>query len=105
MLNFGEAQAPTLIAEEAMSLFHQIRNFHPNTQYVAYYLEYLAFHIREPLLVPALQWLIKNKIVGQKFIDFVQEDCSRSGLELIRQLTMRIEKDKHFRRLHRKDVR
>lgn len=76
-----------------------------DTQACAYYLEYLALHMPLALLVPALEWLIKNDLIGRRFLQYVQGDCARSGLELIRNLTMRLEKEKRLRVLTAKDLR
>jgi hypothetical protein len=104
MLKLG----PSLSAEIsplAMPLFFKIRGQHSDSQYFAYYLEYLTFHMPERLLVPALEWLIRNGVVEERFLDFVQNDCARSGLELVRNLTMRLERDKKPRQLFDKDIR
>lgn len=89
---------------QALPLFQRIRDNHPNIHYMAYYLEYLTFHLPEAKLLPALEWLVKNRLTGEKFLEFIQGDCRRSGLELIRQLTMRLEREKKTRTLTVKDI-
>jgi len=95
----------TDIPAEAIPLFHKIRHDHVSPHYIAYYLEYLTFHMPVAKLVPALKWLVKNDLRGQRFVDFVNGQCKRSGLELIRHLTMRLECEKRERKLYAVDIR
>lgn len=93
------------IDSKAMPLFYRIRGGHPNAHHFAYYLEYLALHMPDKMLVPALEMLLKLRLTEQRFLDFVRDDCARSGLELIRQLTMRLEREKKLRTLTIRDVK
>lgn len=93
------------ISIKLIPLYLQIRNGHSNVSSFAYYLEYLTFHMPEKMLEPALKWLVRNQLTGQKFLDFVQGECARSGLELIRNLTMRLEREKKVRALTARDIR
>lgn len=88
-----------------MPLFNQIRAGHRDAHFFAYYLEYLTFHMLPGRLEPALKWLVKNGVVGERFFDFVHHDCAGSALELIRNLTMRIEREAAPRALTIKDIR
>lgn len=92
------------IPKSTIELYFRVRANHPNVHYIAYYLEYLTFHIPERMLVPALEWLVKNKIVGERFIEFIHNDCAKSGLEMIRYLTMRLEKEQKTRKLYAMDL-
>lgn len=92
------------ISSKAMPLFFKVKADHPDAHFFAYYLEYLTFHMPEKMLIPALEWLIKNRIVGPRFYDYVKSDCAASGLELIRNLTMRLEREKRLRTLTAKDL-
>lgn len=92
------------ISAEAIPLFKKVWSGYPESATFAYYLEYITFHLPPERLIPALQILIKNKLVGPRFLDFVQDDCNRSGLELVRQLTMRLEHEKKLRPIYRKDL-
>ena len=94
-----------MIPEAAMPLFTQIHAGHRNAHFFSYYLEYLAFHMPVPKIVPALQWLVKNKICGERFIMYVRGECRASGLEFIRNLHMRVEREKKLRELFVKDIR
>ena len=93
-----------LIPKSALALFYKIKGNHLDAHNFAYYLEYLTFHLPEGKLVPALEWLIKNKLTEDRFIEFVQGECKNSGLELIRLITMRLEKDKKPRKLYAPDL-
>lgn len=93
------------ISVQALPLFLKIRADHPNAQYFAYYLEYLTFHLPDGMLVPALEYLVKNKMTGERFLKFINEDCQRSALELLRHMTMRLERSTKLRTLTRKDIR
>lgn len=92
------------ISSMTIPLFQEIRSNHSRIHDFAYYLEYLAFHMPDRMLVPSLLWLIKNKLTGQKFLDFMAIDCKNSGLELIRYLTMKLEHDRQLRSLTVKDI-
>lgn len=92
------------ISSSAMPLFFRVRADHPDAHFFSYYLEFVTFHLPERMLVPALLWLIKNKIVGAKFYEFVKVDCANSGLELVKHLTMRLEREKRLRALTAKDL-
>lgn len=83
---------------------HVIRDGHSDIHRMAYFLEYIIFHMPEPKRSPALEWLIRNDLRGQKFLDFIKGDCKSSGLELIRLLTMRVEKERTPRKLYAADI-
>jgi hypothetical protein len=93
-----------LLTPETMTMFGRVRGQHPAAQTFAYYLEYMTFHLPNGMLEPALNWLIRNKLTGPRFITFLRNECDDSALELIRQLTMRLEKEKKMRALFAKDV-
>ena len=93
-----------IIAQTDVNKCHFIRDGHPDIHRTAYYLEYLVFHMPEAKRTIALDWLIKNGIRGQKFLDFVSNECKNSGLEFLRYLTMRVEKEKKQRALFAKDL-
>lgn len=48
----------------------------------------------------ALHWLVQNRVTGKRFLELVNFQCGGSPLELVRYLTMRIEKEKHVRSLY-----
>lgn len=93
-----------LIPQESTTLFWTIKGDSSDVQASAYYLEYIALHMPIPRIVPALEWLIKNGLTGNKFLHFVQNDCAKSALELIRHLTMRLERETSTRALYAKDM-
>lgn len=101
MLALNERMVDTAV----IPLVERIRAGHNSAHEFAYFLEYLIFHMPEPRLVPALWWLVSNRVTGQKFLDFVNEDCSKSGLELVRELTRRIEREANVRPLFAEDIR
>jgi len=92
------------IPVDAYKLYHDIRASHHNAQCFAYYLEFLTFNIPNSKLIPALEMLRKQKIVGERFITFIENDCQSSPLEFIRQVTMRLEKEKKPRKLYAVDL-
>lgn len=51
-------------------------------------------------LEAALKWLVRNKIVGQKFVDWYDNDCMGSSLEMQRKLIQIVEREKHSRVLY-----
>lgn len=63
-------------------------------------LHYIHLHMPNARVVEALRWLLANKLTGGRFVDFAEGECKGSNLELIRVLTMRIEKDKKERKLY-----
>lgn len=91
------------ISARCMPLYHQIKGSHRDAQSFAYWLEYLTFHLPIHLIEPALMWLVKNGITEERFLVFVEGECRKSGLELIRHLTMRLEREKRTRTLTVKD--
>lgn len=93
------------IPEIAMEYFQRILDGHPDGATFAFFLEYLTFHMPDAKLIPALEWLLKNELTGQRFLVFAIVDCKGSGLEMIRYLTMRLEREKKIRRLHVTDVK
>lgn len=94
----------TYVTKRDLFLINCIRDFHPNAAKFSYYLEYLIFHLPQRKLTASLEWCIKNKLTGEKFLEFVAMECHDSGLELIRHLTMRLEKEKTLRQLHVTDI-
>jgi hypothetical protein len=93
------------IPKRAIYLFFRIVDGHKRAEFFAYYLEYLVFHMPEKMLIPSLEWLIAQGLTGDRFMDFVYNDCAASGLELIRHLTMRLERDRKTRSLYSADIR
>lgn len=73
--------------------------------FYAYYLEYLIFQMPEDRLVPILDWLIKKGITGINFKHFIETQCAKSGLELIRHVTRGIEKERELRKITIGDLR
>lgn len=92
------------IPMETTTLFWKVKGDATDLAAVAYYLEYIALHMRVERIVPALTWLIRNQLTGNRFLDFVYNDCAKSGLELIRNLTMRLERESSVRKLFAKDL-
>ena len=45
----------------------------------------------------AFAWLLKNKLRGQRFLDFVRMECDNSLLKLVAVLLKKIEKEKDLR--------
>lgn len=88
------------ISQSIVPLCLRIKGDHHNAQHFAFYLEYIIFHMNPKKVEPALTWCVKNKLVGQKFLDFIANDCRHSALELIRYLTMMLEKEKQMRALY-----
>lgn len=93
------------ISAKIPRLADKIRDGHKATSFIAYYLEYLIFHSKPSHVEPSFSWLLKNGMTGQKFVDFIKVDCRESGLEMIRYITMRLEKEKKLRRLTAGDMR
>lgn len=87
-----------------LDLFHRIRGAHRDIHHFAYYLEYMVFHLPRDKLLPATQWLLRNKLTEQRFIDFIKNECKSSGLEFIRYLTMKVEHETRMRPLSGRDV-
>lgn len=87
-----------------LDLFHRIRGAHRDIHHFAYYLEYMVFHLPREKLLPATQWLLRNNLTEQRFIDLIKNECHSSGLEFIRYLTMKLERESQTRALSRRDV-
>jgi hypothetical protein len=62
-------------------------------------LHYLDSHFPKAKLPYALNWLIRNKLIGQRFIDWVDFDCVGSNLEMMRRLMAAVEREKVLRPL------
>lgn len=94
-----------MVESEVIPLCERIRAGETDRLHdLAYFLEYTALHLPERMIVPALQWLVSNGLTGSRFLEFVDGTCGRSGLELIRHLTMRLEREKSLRRLTVADI-
>src|SRR5665647_3035282 len=93
------------VSQRAVRLMFQIWHGHQPAGDVAYYLEYLSLHLPEARLELALSWLLRNDIRGPKFMDFIEEQCARSALELMRQVTRGIEREKEVRPIMASDMR
>ncbi len=65
---------------------------------------YLMTHMKSKPFFHSLDWLIANNLTGQNFVDFYQETCKGSNLELQRYLTSKIEKKDKRALLAHKDV-
>lgn len=63
-------------------------------------LHFLDCHMRPGALDAALGWLVQNRLTGFAFLDFFRSECAGSHLELQRNLTMRIEKEREQRALY-----
>lgn len=63
-------------------------------------LPYLHFIYNMTRCDEALSWLVKNKICGQRFLDFVRMECDNSLLKLGSVLKSKIEKEKELRPLY-----
>lgn len=92
------------VDRRAFPLYYKIKDNHENKQLFAYYLEYLTFVLPQARVLPALEWLVKNKITGEKFVQFIRHECQLSPLEFVRHVTMRLEREKTLRHLHVKDI-
>ncbi len=67
---------------------------------------YLDTHFPREKLDSALIWLIKNGLVGERFVALIHEQCAGSNLELLRYLLQKVEKTADLRPLvAHKDVR
>lgn len=89
---------------KAIDLCNRIKGHHTDLHFFSYYLEYLIFHLPERKLIPALESLIADKRTEHRFVEFVIEECENSGFELIRHITMRLDRDKKLRGLTREDL-
>lgn len=67
-------------------------------------LHYLDCHFPEAKIDTALWWLIKNCLTGKRFLSWIESDCAGSNLEMIRQLTAKIEREKQTRKLYTGDM-
>lgn len=61
---------------------------------------YLDVHFPEAMLDAALEWLVRNRLTGRQFVQFVQGDCAGSNLELHRRLLAKVEHEKSLRRIY-----
>lgn len=69
-------------------------------------LYFLDAHFPDDKLDIALRWLIKNKLTGKSFVDWVSERCIGSNLEMHRELMKHVEREKTVRKLYAvKDIK
>lgn len=72
---------------------------------IVFLLQYIYEHMPKGKNEAALQWLVRNNVVGKDFLGFYFIEAKESPLELIRVLTARIHKTKELRPLiFRRDV-
>ena len=62
-------------------------------------LHYLDTHFPRLKLEAALKWLVRNKLTGQRFVDWIEMECFGSQLEMHRKLLQMVEKERHTRHL------
>ena len=67
-------------------------------------LHYLDTFFPRHKLESALKWLVRNKITGQRFVDWIETDCFGSQLEMHRKLLQIVEKERYMRVLTNKDL-
>lgn len=103
MLPHGPALSQE-IPSDAIPLFERIWAGHSNISVCAYYLEYLALHMKPSQVVPALRFLLRQGYTGARFVALCQEDCARSGLELLKFVRMHLEHDKKVKPIYRGDL-
>jgi hypothetical protein len=89
------------MTDKERDFFLRVYDGNENTLQYLYYLDCI---LPKPKLLPALSWLVKNKLTGIKFITWIKTECNGSLLEMVRRLTMHIENDKTPRKLFKKDV-
>jgi hypothetical protein len=92
------------IPAEALPLCFQIRDWHTDITHFASFLEYLCLHMKDGFLVPALKWLVDNRLTGERFIQFTKNECKGSQLELYRYLVMRVKKESKLSNIHAKEM-
>lgn len=93
------------VSQRAIKLLFKIWAGYNPVADITYYLEYISLHLPEERLEPALEWLIKNELTGKRFAQFVEFECGRSALELIKQVTKGIERTKGLRTIMASDLR
>lgn len=67
-------------------------------------LHFVYLHMQHAKLHYSLDWLIRNNLRGQQFIDFFKEKCKESNLEFQRFLLSKIEKENKLHLIAGKDV-
>lgn len=88
--------------ELMLKIWHGYEPFHAITGR----LFYLEAHFPNDRLDDALRYLVRNRLTGKSFIDFVEGDCAGSNLEMHRRLIAASENEKKLRKLFAwKDVR
>lgn len=67
-------------------LYFRIIDGHPNLHAIGHRLHFLDEHFPPEKLQPALVWLVANNITGQVFINWFNQVCKQSDLEMHRLL-------------------
>lgn len=74
------------LTDEMRRLYLKVWAGHEPKHVIASRLHYLDCHFPGDKLKPAIRWLIQNGLTGARFVEFVNQDCSGSNLELHRML-------------------
>lgn len=68
-------------------------------------LHYLDSFFPRAKLEEALRYLVKNKLVGDSFVQWWMGDCHGSNLEMHRVLIQKVERERRTRALTQKDLK
>jgi len=78
-----------------LAICNNINNIH----LVTHPLYYLECFFPEAKLIHALKWLVRNKLIGERFVEWYRGQCVGSNLEMHRELMAAVEKAEHTRTL------
>jgi hypothetical protein len=81
-----ETLVPQFIPPRRRELYLKIVDMSVDYSLITHRLHFLDNHFPPHKLDAALEWLVANKITGQKFITWFKEECQYSDLEMHRRL-------------------
>lgn len=96
--------AHDIVFEFAKEKMLKVWDGYTRFEFIAKPLYFLYIHMPPAKFLASLDWLIAQRLCGQRFIDFYMLDCRHSDLELQRVLLSKVEKVSKERLFAGKDV-
>jgi hypothetical protein len=87
------------LSQARRKLFLTIWAGHADTHSITTRFHYLDCHFPPAKLDAALSWLVRNRLTGQRFVEFVRHDCHNSNLEMHRKLLEKVDNQTDYIRI------
>jgi hypothetical protein len=89
----GTVEAYDMSPERREMFLRLVDTMRPPAHEVSWRLHFLDNHFPPDKLDRALRWLIKNDLVGKKFVMWFKSECKNSDLEMHRYLLRVVDND------------